>query len=643
VKQRPLRATNISLAALAAVTTLAATGCGDDSKAKPEAGGAQPATTSNAAHAPVRANPNPERQRDDGLPWPADPPPFPRERFTWMKEAFAGWYHVSSETDEYRLPEITCGGVVLFDADGDGDVDVFLVNGGTWSDLAPGAKYPGHGLFLNDGGFRFHDSAREAGVFGEEGSYCMGAAAADYDGDGDQDLYVTSLNGNFLYRNDGVKDGHPIFTECAVAAGVKGSGRWASSACFFDADRDGRLDLYVCNYVDFNVEANRRLKCGTPITGVGDYCSPKNFKGAQDWFFHNEGPVNGSVRFKECALDVGLKSTEPLTDNGKALGVVASDVDDDGDPDLYVANDGCPNFLFLNDGKGSFTEAGAIRGCAYSENGQSQAGMGVDAADVDGDGDFDLWVTNLDVETNGLYVNDGKGWFTDEDRSSGLAAADNGQVGFGTDFFDYDDDGDLDLAIANGHVLVNVHRTRGTLYYKQADQLFENDGKGHFRLLKPEEAGAFFQVRNAARGLATGDLDGDGDLDLVILRRDEGAVALRNNHLGASAEGHVGVRSDSILLRLRGKDGNRDAIGARVRVVAGGRALIEEVRAGNSYCSRNDLRLHFGLGAAAAAEKVEVRWPDGTTTSHGPLEAGYEYTLDASGGSAKGRALKAAQ
>jgi hypothetical protein len=622
----------------AALAALAISACGDESTRPPE-----PAQTAPAA-APSKPRARSEPQRDDGPPWPADPPPFQGERFTWMKEAFPGWFHLSSETPEYRLPEITCGGVVLFDADGDGDVDVFLVNGGTWEDLTPGAKYPGHALFLNDGGFRFREVAKESGLFGFDGSYCMGAAAADYDGDGDQDLYVTALAGNFLYRNDGVKDvrgatsGVPRFTECAAEAGVKGNGKWSSSACFLDADRDGRLDLYVCNYVEFSIELNRRLKCGTPITGVGDYCAPKNFTGVQDCFFHNEG----GGRFKECALAVGLKATEPLSDNAKGLGVVASDVDMDGDPDLYVANDGCPNFLFLNDGRGSFTETGVLRGCAYSENGQSQAGMGVDAADVDGDGDFDLWVTNLDVEANGLYLNDGKGWFTDDVRASGLAAADQGQVGFGTDFFDHDDDGDLDLAVANGHVLVNVHRTRGTLFYKQADQLFENDGKGRFRLLPPKEAGAFFQVRNAARGLATGDLDGDGDLDLVIVRRDDGAIALRNNHVEQrAAQGHTDGerRSDSILLRLRGRDGNRDAIGALVKVGAGGRTRIEEVRAGNSYASRSDLRLHFGTGSAGSVDSIEVRWPDGASTRHGPVAPGFEYTLDAGGGTTQGREL----
>ncbi|HET6164076.1 MAG TPA: CRTAC1 family protein [Planctomycetota bacterium] len=579
---------------------------------------------------------------DDGPPGPTDPPPFAGEKFTWMKEALPGWRHDSGASAEYRVPEITCGGVVLLDADGDGDVDVFLANGGIWTDLHPGAKYPGHALFLNDGNFKFHDVARAAGVFGEDGAYCLGAAAADYDGDGDQDLYVTAFAGNYLYRNDGVKDGIPRFTECAAAAGVRGTGKWSSSAAFVDGDRDGLLDLYVCNYLEFNFEANRRLRCGGAITGVVDYCAPVPFAGAQDFYFRNEG----GGKFKECALAVGLGETTPLSDNGKSLGVVASDVDDDGDPDLYVANDECANTLFLNDGHGRFHDVALVAGCALNENGQTQAGMGVDAGDFDGDGDFDLWVTNLDVETNALYVNDGKGSFSDEVRASGLGPADKGSVGFGTDFLDWDDDGDLDVVIANGHVLIHVHKTRGTLFYKQLNQLFENDGKGKFRLLPPQEAGAFFMVRNAARGMASGDLDGDGDLDLVFVRRDDTPVVLRNNHVERHVEQLTpqqiaahGGRSDSIVLRLRGKDSNRDAIGARVRVTVGGKTLVEEARAGNSYGSRNDLALHFGTGGATTVDAIEVRWPDGATTKHGPVETGFAFTLGADGTTEKGKVL----
>jgi hypothetical protein len=544
---------------------------------------------------------------------PAEAKPTANERLTWMVDAPGDWWHLSSPTPEMRMPEVVCGGVVIFDYDLDEDLDVFLVQGGVWQDLDPSAVYPGHALFRNDGDWKFVNVAREAGLFGVPSCYGMGAVSADYDNDGDPDLYVTAFEENFLYQNQG--DG--TFVDVTEGAGISGGKVWSASACWLDGDQDGWLDLYVVNYVNYTHEENLRKPCGMGITGIRDYCSPREFVGMQDFYFRNQG--DGS--FQEIASEIGLKSPQPLKRESKGLGVVSSDLNDDGDPDLYVANDSTANLLFLNQGGGQFREQGLIAGCAYSDDGQAQAGMGTDAADFDRDGDMDLWVVHLDLETNALYRNDGRAFFSDDHHAAGLEAPAAGQVGFGTAFFDHDNDTDLDLVIANGHVLIHVDKSRGTLHYRQQDQLFENNGEGVFSLLDPQQAGSYFGRRNAGRGLATGDLDHDGDLDVVISVRDEPPTFLRNNYVEQGGTNH-GLR-----LRLQGSKGNRDALGARVTVQVGERSLVAEVRAGSSYCSCHDLSLHFGLGDASAADQVSVRWPGGQEEQFGKVEGGFSYRL----------------
>ena len=527
-----------------------------------------------------------------------------------------GWRHHAFESSEYRTPEIVSGGVALLDFDEDGDLDVFAVQSSPWLDLEDqrDQPFPGHGLLRNDGNFQFTDVADQAGVFGRAGPYGTGIVAGDVDGDGDTDVYLTAFGRNTLYRNQWAERGEARFLEVEDAAGAGGADDgFGTSACLFDADRDGLLDLYVCNYVQYTHEFNRRLTCGEDVTGQRDYCSPRVFEGQQDEFYRNDG----GDRFVRRTQEAGFTAPQPLSRNAKGLGVIALDVEQDGDPDVYVANDQTANLLFQNDGSGSFTEIALRAGCAYDPNGSAQAGMGVDAGDYDGDGDFDLWVVHIDAETNALYRNDGRGWFTDDNVDAGLSAASVGQVGFGTDFFDADNDGDLDLVIANGHVLRHAER-RQTITFAQVDQLFENEGKGRFRLLGAEHAGAYFGEPRVSRGLVSGDLDGDGDLDLVISARDAPLTLLRNRR--ADADGR-----SSVILQLESSIGNRAAIGARITLEVGEREWIEEVRCGSSYASCPSPQVHFGVGDADRVRAV-VHWPSGHVSSH-ELAGGHRHRI----------------
>jgi hypothetical protein len=576
--------------------------------------------------------------------------PSPASGSPGLRDALASWREVSSPTSEYRVPDEVTGGVVLFDMDGDGDLDLFLVTGGTWPDLAPDAPFPGHALFRNDGGMKFTDVAKEAGVFGEAGSYCMGATAADFDGDGDQDLFVTGLERCWLYRNDGGGGGVPKFTECAGELGVRNDGKWATSACFLDADGDGRIDLYVANYLVFTVELNRRLRCGHGQRRAARLLRAEGVHRRPGRLLPSGGP-GGRGRGREdddaCRLPrvrrrVGPRRAAAAREQreGARRGRERRRRRRRPRPLRRERRLPQPPLPEREQAGRMPLPRGRPRARLRAQRRRPRPGRdGVDAGDVDGDGDLDFVVTNLDLESNGLFRNDGSGFFSDEARAAGFVAADQGNVGFGVDLLDWDDDGDLDLIVANGHVLAHVHATRGTLFYEQADQLLENDGRGRFRCLPPAEAGAAFTVRHVARGLATGDLDGDGDLDAVIVPRDEAPMLLRNNH--------AAPRGDSLLLTLVGTKCNRDAIGARVTLTTGGKRQVGEVRAGSSYASRCDLRLHFGLGgpgglgASARAEKIEVRWPGGEVAELGGAEAGFEYRIVQGGALEKLRALAA--
>jgi hypothetical protein len=489
--------------------------------------------------------------------------------------------HENGASPEKYMPETMGSGSLIFDYDNDDWPDVFLVNGGSFIDREAAAAAR-HGLYRNnqDGTFTEVEAAVEASGFG------MGACSADYDNDGWPDLYVTSVAGNRLYRN--TADGR--FTDVSREAGVD-TGSWSSSCAFGDIDNDGHVDLYVTQYVDFALDNNKACY-GSFAEGVRSYCHPNVYNGVADVLYRN----NGDGTFRDVSRSSGI-----YTDAGKGLGVVFSDFDLDGWIDIYVANDSVPNFLFRNLGEGIFEEAALWSGVAVGMGGAAQAGMGTDTGDVDGDGWTDIAVTNLDRQTHNLYRNTGAGFFVEMTNESGVGAATLPFVGFGTVFFDYDNDGDLDLAMANGDVLDNVDLYRDDTSYEQLNLLLSNDGRGAFTDVTPE-SGPGFALEKVSRGMAVGDLDNDGDLDVVVSNNGQSVDLLVNDG---------GNRGNAILVRARGSVSNRDGIGARLRLTVGEEIRVREVKAGSSYLGQNDLRVHFGLGQAAEADRLEISWPSG--------------------------------
>ncbi|HWM91129.1 MAG TPA: CRTAC1 family protein [Thermoanaerobaculia bacterium] len=486
--------------------------------------------------------------------------------------------HHHGGSGQFYMPETMGSGVALFDYDGDGDPDVFYVDSGAM----PGYKgeAPRSVLLRNDGAGRFVDVTERSGI--RVTSYGMGATAGDVDGDSDVDLYVSAFGPDQLFRNNG--DG--TFTEATAQAGL-GNPLWGTSTAFADTDGDGDLDLYVTNYVDFSFEKNP--VCGNQRLNLRSYCHPDVFIGLPDRFYRNRG--DGT--FEDATTAAGFPA-----DTGNGLGVIFGDLDWDGDQDLYVANDMNPAYLFENKGNGKFEEIGLISGTALSDLGKPEAGMGVDFGDIDGNGFLDIIKTHLDLQTNAVYSNQGSMLFIDARYTSKLAEPSMYMVGFGTVFSDLDQDADLDTVVANGHIIHNAELFGTGTTYKQRNQLFENTGKGVFREIKD---GGIDVVRSS-RGLAAGDLDLDGDLDLVFTSSDDLSEVYEN--VTTPAGGWLQVD-------LVGRGKNTGAVGARVDLEAGGRKQIREVRTGASYLSQNALTLHFGMGTAEKADRLTIRWPDG--------------------------------
>jgi hypothetical protein len=485
-------------------------------------------------------------------------------------------------------------GVAWFDYDNDRDLDALMVNGSTLDRLRGGGDQMVT-LYQNDGRGRFTDVTRASGLTFR--GWGTGVCIADYDNDGFQDVYVTAIGRNALWRN--TRQGR--FTRVGEAEDP----RWSTGCAFGDYDRDGHVDLYVANYVAFDVHAARPR--GTPVCrfmNIDIPCGPRPLPGEPDTLYRN----TGEGHFLDVTRDAQV--TEP---GHYGFGVLFSDLDGDGWPDIYVANDSLPNLLFRNQRDGTFSEEGLLSGVAVSGDGREQAGMGVDAGDYDGDGRLDLVITNFAQDYTTVYRNDGDGLFTDSSFRSGMAATLGPYLGWGVGFVDIDNDGVLDVFTANGHVYPEVDRT-GTSTYRQVNQLFRNMGRGRFRHVTAEVGGGLL-IERSSRGAAFGDYDNDGDIDVLVVNIDDRPTLLRNDSDG----GHW------ITVRLAGTRSNRDGIGSRVTAEAGGRRQIAEVRSGGSYVSHNDMRVHFGLGEAHIVDGLEIRWPSGQVDAAALLEANRFY------------------
>ena len=494
------------------------------------------------------------------------------------------WVHTAGKSAEKYLPETTGAGCAFLDYDNDGWMDIYLVNSGKCDFYNPNPPLR-NALYRNNRDGTFTDVTEKAGVAGK--GYGQGVAVGDYDGDGFPDMYVTQYGRSILYHNNG--DG--TFTDVTEKAGVAAPG-WASSAVWFDYDNDGRLDLFVCQFVEFSKSKN--LPCIAYNNKPG-YCVPRLYKPTPSWLFHN----NGDGTFTDVSKSSGIGKYL-----GKAWGVVATDLNNDGKMDLFVANDTTANFLFMNRGSGRFEEIGALAGVGFSEMGRPRSGMGVDAADFNQDGWMDLFVANIDHEKYSLYQNNHDETFDDQAGATGIGAATRLMSGWGLKFFDYDNDGNLDLFLANGNPDDLIETMQKDVTYREPLLLFHSDGKTLHNV--SAESGPIFARDLSARGLAIGDFDNDGAVDVLVSVNDSAPLLLRNT---AAKENHwLGVG-------FVGRKSNRDAIGARITYQTGDLKRSRTKVGGGSFLSSHDPRVVLGIGKRTKIDWLEVKWPEpgGTT------------------------------